>query len=268
MPDIFFFDIDGTLIDSPNQIFAPTRLTIDAINQLKAQGHFVLIATGRIYEMIDQQITNIGFDGYITCNGAHCVFKDQPVLNLVTDQNLLARFLKDCQRLRTDVILESLDCQYVYRFSDAGFYEDYQSHYQLRADIAHHVEDLTDAPIYKLNLCGVHQLADIEELRCLYENEFDIMQQGTSHYYDVNQKGITKGTAVQAVLDFLSDSYQISYAFGDGDNDKEMFQVVDIGIMMGHAHDNLTPFAKMETTTVKDEGITSALIKLGYLKKV
>jgi len=265
MPKVFFFDIDGTLVDSPNKIIIPSEKTIEAINQLKAKGHYVLIATGRIFDMIEEPIRAIGFDGYITCNGSYCEFRQQTVIDLPADRNLLQRFIDDCRRYKADFALESLTHQYAYCFSDNGYFQQYLQHYHLNEELVIYSEQLCEAPIYKLNICGSDYPDGIEKLIELYQNDFDIMQQGTSYYYDVNQKSITKGSAVAAVLKYLDGHIDGSYAFGDGDNDKEMFEVVEIGIMMGHAHPNLAPFAKMETATVKDEGIYSALKDLEFI---
>ena len=42
-----FFDADGTLIDGPSGIFAPTEKTKEAIAQLREQGFLTVLATGR-----------------------------------------------------------------------------------------------------------------------------------------------------------------------------------------------------------------------------
>ena len=53
--------------------------------------------------------------------------------------------------------------------------------------------------------------------------------------------------------------------FGDADNDVEMMQAVGTGIAMGRHSEKVGEVASMVTGTVKEEGITMALKKLGLI---
>ena len=73
-----FFDIDGTLVSFKTHQIPPS--TILALTQAKANGHKVLIATGRPPLII----TNLGaiqhlVDGFVTINGALCFIGEEIV---------------------------------------------------------------------------------------------------------------------------------------------------------------------------------------------
>ena len=83
---------------------------------------------------------------------------------------------------------------------------------------------------------------------------------------DFGMKKVTKGSAIK----YLKDYYQLSddqlYAFGDGDNDYEMLKSVGYGIAMGICHESLLEVCKMQTKSVKEDGIYVALKELKLIK--
>ena len=79
------------------------------------------------------------------------------------------------------------------------------------------------------------------------------------------QGGVTKGDAITELIEKLGIDKKDTYAFGDADNDVEMMQVVGTGIAMGRHSEKVGEVASMVTGTVKEEGITMALKKLGLI---
>ena len=51
-------------------------------------------------------------------------------------------------------------------------------------------------------------------------------------------------------------------AFGDGENDIDMLEFVQIGIAMGNASDNVKKYADFVTDSVDEDGIEKALEEL------
>ena len=76
---ILFFDIDGTILHVPSGQVNPSQELKDAIKKLQSQGHLCFIATGRTYAYLNKNVLDLGFDGFVTCNGA-VVLKDDHVL--------------------------------------------------------------------------------------------------------------------------------------------------------------------------------------------
>ena len=74
-----FFDIDGTLV-SFNTHEIPAS-TVDALEQAKANGLKVFIATGRPRQLINNlsAISHL-IDGYVTTNGAYCYAGDNNIV--------------------------------------------------------------------------------------------------------------------------------------------------------------------------------------------
>ena len=70
MIKIVFFDIDGTLIEFRKTEMRPK--VIEALNQLKAKGIKIFIATGRPSFVIPK-FEGVEFDGYLSFNGQYCL---------------------------------------------------------------------------------------------------------------------------------------------------------------------------------------------------
>ena len=62
----FFFDIDGTLTDRATGLIVPSAL--EALEKLRAAGHFVAINTGRAHYKARKFFDQHGFDNMV-CNG-------------------------------------------------------------------------------------------------------------------------------------------------------------------------------------------------------
>ena len=56
-------------------------------------------------------------------------------------------------------------------------------------------------------------------------------------------------------------------AFGDGENDIDMLDFVEIGIAMGNADERAKEVADYITSSVDENGIEDALIKYGLINK-
>ena len=72
MSKIIFFDIDGTLYDS--RIGIPES-TINALNQLIANEHKIVMCTGRSKGMIPEEYFHMGFDGVILGAGTYVEYE-------------------------------------------------------------------------------------------------------------------------------------------------------------------------------------------------
>lgn len=82
---------------------------------------------------------------------------------------------------------------------------------------------------------------------------------------DVMSVGITKGEAIKYLLEKFEIDRKDSYAFGDSDNDVEMLRAVGTGVVMGKHSKAAGEAATMFTGTVKEEGITTGLERLGLI---
>ena len=66
---ILFFDIDGTLL-SHRTLTIPESAK-RAVRKAKENGHLIFINTGRTISVINKEIKDLGFDGYICGCGSY-----------------------------------------------------------------------------------------------------------------------------------------------------------------------------------------------------
>ena len=74
----------------------------------------------------------------------------------------------------------------------------------------------------------------------------------------------SKSGAVKAILDYLGD-VGTTYGFGDSENDLSLFKQVDVPVAMGNASAEVKAAASMVTDTVGNDGVATALAKLGLI---
>ena len=98
-----------------------------------------------------------------------------------------------------------------------------------------------------------------------FKDVFTCAKHVRENFIDITLKGVTKGDAITELIEKLGIDKKDTYAFGDADNDVEMMQVVGTGIAMGRHSEKVGEVASMVTGTVKEEGITMALKKLGLI---
>jgi Cof subfamily protein (haloacid dehalogenase superfamily) len=108
-------------------------------------------------------------------------------------------------------------------------------------------KDVTESDIQKF----------YKEFTDLNEN-IDIIQY-TKRVYEVCVKGTNKGSAVKKICDYLVVDHNktTSYAFGDSQNDFELFSSVDIGVAMGNAIHSLAEDADDVTTSNDEDGVAN-----------
>ena len=72
---VFFFDIDGTLVNFDGTILDST---VQALQRLKENGHKLILCTGRSkFQIYDELFRRISFDGIIAGAGTYVEYHDQ-----------------------------------------------------------------------------------------------------------------------------------------------------------------------------------------------
>ena len=98
-----------------------------------------------------------------------------------------------------------------------------------------------------------------------FGDSFNFMMHPNNISWDMYTNELSKASGINSVIEKFKVPQRNSYAFGDGINDIEMFQIVEKGISMGNANSELEKYAFDKTATVKDEGIYLALKKLNII---
>lgn len=242
MSDVYLFDVDGTL-SIHGKI---PQSTIDGITQLKEQGDYILLSTGRCLGQLDDILSQIPVDGAILNNGALLRIQDEIVFSSPIYSSTIQKMLDDGLHLG---FLREKD--YV-RIENHLIFDKFKKEFTIQAPTKINMDELESKPIYSIGVYD-ENLSDIDvsqypDLRFV---------QVCSIGYDVMNVNIHKASAIQSLRSYFPKSRII--AFGDNYNDMELLIASDIGIAMGNAPQEVKNCARYTTTSILEDGISYAL---------
>ncbi|MCH1941189.1 HAD family hydrolase [Holdemania massiliensis] len=257
---MFFFDVDGTLLDNRSHRISPA--VIEALHTLQQRGKKIVISSGRDVHTIMSmpQLAAIQWDGYICRNGS--VVADQ-------HQNELFRYFFDLETMhRLEEVSQKLasPIQYMghtdwlnlpptedFRAACAFFHRDPNA-IEIRPTLPD--EQATMALAFDKAQSDYTEYRQIPGLTVL-PTPF--------HYADLVAKGIDKSTGITLLCQHLNLDPRDTMAFGDGINDLEMLQAAGIGVAMGQGRDEIKAIADYVSDSVEKDGIVSALKAFGQI---
>lgn len=254
---LLVFDIDGTLVDRSKLVVEQSAK--DAINQAKSLGYEVLVATGRSYFFIvDDVINNINSDYYVTVNGAALNDSDGRLLKAYNFDEISLKTIIDYARLNSyPLAIKYEDCM--------GVYTDYDKFVTQYCGLEHPkvnylITDTHDNFHLTKQPLGIFIFAPhecIDDLRVLMPNlNFIAGEKGT---IEAIRSDVDKTKNIEDVLKRLNIGWENVMAFGDGNNDRKMLEKAKIGVAMGNASDLVKSSSNYVTTSVLDDGIYLAL---------
>lgn len=264
MKKVFFFDIDGTLLPHGNEKDVDAK-TIYALNCLKAAGHDVVIATGKSEAMIQKTVKSIGATNHITMNGAQVVV-DNEVKHI---EKMSIQTLERIKSVAREYGL-MLGCQ----TRDEYYLVDINYNYQIAEQILSKVSldvppvkaDFNPADtISQLWFLGKHDSLDLDAPVIDGHKLLKWHPEGVDIVIDY----VSKAFAIEKYLELQYPNTKVeTYAFGDGQNDIEMLECVDIGIAMANGVDELKKVAKHTTDSCENLGVYNYLVASGLVEEM
>ena len=251
-----FFDVDGTLLSHTiNDIPASTLKTLDALHE---KGILLFLASGRhLSELKHLPLHDYPFDGYITQTGQICydrdfqtIFKD-PIG--YEDAKILAENF-DAKTL--PIVLLNEKELYI------NYVDDYVISVQKSINTAvpeigtYKGEDLYGATVFGTGEKISGLISQLKNCRRSFwhDSASDII---------LSSAGKVKG--IEAIMEHFNIRRDETMAFGDEDNDLDMIEYVETGIVMGNGSDNMKKIADYITDSVDDDGILNAVKHFGLI---
>ncbi|RHS40871.1 Cof-type HAD-IIB family hydrolase [Collinsella sp. AF08-23] len=247
-----FFDIDGTLVGFKTHRVAES--TWRAIERMRERGIKVIIASGRSMSEMQDELKG-RFDAYVTMNGQLCF---------------------DAEGTYRDAHIDDGDVRVLVEQAREGLYDLYVMQ-GVRSFVNHRgplVEELGrqvgleyelgsldmafELPVYQFNVFGGPEVEDV----FLSKTEHVVATRWNKLFCDVIPAEGGKDYGVRATLERYDIAPEEAVAFGDGENDLSMFDVVGTSVAMGNAWDIVKERASHITTDVDDDGIWNACAEL------
>lgn len=260
MKKIFCFDIDHTLLDYRS--FTIPEEAIEAIKELKQQGHIITLASGRNLEHGD---SNIYVDMVEPHAGIHCNGQKVTVGNkILFERRFNPRLLKDIleySKQNNICIGIGVDGEEYYTFPDQL--------YKREMEVFGHC-DKTFQDVFGLIDKHVYSLAVFGDETTFLElteafPELTIIPFSGGGGADVMDCGITKADGIKYLLEYYKLTWEDVIAFGDNSNDITMIENAGVGIAMGNATEVLKQKADFITKATWENGIVYALTQLKYI---
>ena len=110
----------------------------------------------------------------------------------------------------------------------------------------------------------VDDKSDFDSFREYLGDDMEALDRG-GKAYEVIQKGFSKATACQFIMEKYGLDASRAYVFGDSSNDLAMFEYAEHAIAMGRHDSVLDPYAEFVTKTVENDGIAYAMKHYGLI---
>ena len=256
---ILALDMDGTVLDSNNQI---SERTLAAIRQAQKLGVIVIVATGRPWQSFQKYQRTLQISHpIITYNGGMVISAD-------------GREVLHHQKLSATSVLEIIKLGKMYNISQCmwangrlyiiGETETLQ-HYAAEAGVAFEkakdIECLAKSGVTKVLWYDIgERIAKcqnelVEKLQAKDVSYFTSLQQ----YLEFVDIGVSKGIALSTIAtQFGVEAHEVM-AIGDGMNDISMLNYAGLGIVMKNASDAVKEYADYVTKTNDEHGVAIAI---------
>lgn len=250
-----FFDIDGTLLS-----FKTHRVsagTIEAFERLHDKGIRTFISSGRAKVLVPEM--PLHFDGMITVNGGYCEVGDEVIYKNPIDSDDAHRWMDYADQhgyvsmafTEHEMFTNHID-EFARKLRDQLEFE----MPRLRPNC-----EIMNEEIYQF-IAMIPASLDAEVQAMLPHSRLPRWHPAFS---DLVPSDSSKAVGMAKVLEQFGIAREECIAFGDGANDIEMLHYAGLGVAMGNASETVKCEADHITTNVDNEGIRTALEKLGVI---
>lgn len=245
--DVFYFDVDGTLLDNSTSRFS--KKTKEALKALKDKGYKIGICTGRTVGAVkDTELQQLAdWDVYILANGGVILDAD---FNEVHHGVCEPEFVRELVSLYPGNILFEGEILLA-----SGQLSDALVNFMEEAKLEHPpIVEYTDQEVQKIILDDVTLIEGGFDHPIFKDYNYNL---NTDNLYEIYPKTFNKSDGIKKANDHLNTKK--STFFGDGLNDLEALRDADISVAMGNALDEVKEVAQIIAKSVSDDGVYHTL---------
>lgn len=254
---LFFFDVDGTLVPNDSE-GAPGPRVCRALTRLHSAGHKIFLCTGRTLCDIGPALRQLPFDGIIAGSGAYVSVDGQCIYHRCMPLSLLQR--------ATDLLIAN-HVSGVLSGPEALYYAGRGRVLPWDLKRLEQGCEVTEEMEIEKFSAHVSTPGEFVPLREALEQDFHIAVSDDRLFYEMTEKGVSKAAAAEILCRHLHRDLADTVAFGDSENDVPLFQKAGLRVVMGNAGPTVKQYADIVTDTVEEDGVVSALIRLGFFGK-
>lgn len=256
-------DLDGTLLNSQHEISAENE---SVLNELKAEGHCLILNTGRAYVDVIKLKAVQNLEIPIFCINGSVLFSESR--ELMYEATLTTHTYKNIF-----TILKGLGVGILVYTNYGGFPSTLpplhgKSKQELNTIFQtfnyDEILEKDNLKIYKL-IALVHpeDLEKIEEVKAALAGKFDIsIASSFPNNVEITSSEAHKGKALLRYQQMMNLTFEEIIAFGDGGNDLAQFEVATTSVAMGNAPAHVQQKADIITKTNDEDGFSYAVREL------
>jgi Cof subfamily protein (haloacid dehalogenase superfamily) len=255
---LIVLDLDGTLLDAEQKITARTRLVLE---RAQADGVAVAVATGRSYAL-----TRYFVDG-LPLNGPQITYNGAIIADPVSGVPLFARHIPPALVAPVLTFLAEQEV-YVSYYTDDTIYVTGRSDLEI-ALVPPGMPEPARVPSFDavthlpaLKLVAVAENDRISALRPLAEEAFGAKLYVTRTHavlLEFLHASVSKGAALQWVMESLGLERDQVIAFGDSHNDIELLRMAGTGVAMGNADAEVRAASDLVAPPNTEDGVARVL---------
>ena len=262
-PYLIAFDMDGTLLNEKKTISLKTK---KYLIKLTEQGHKIVLASGRPSRSMLSYYNELGLTTPIVCyNGAHVFAPKDPnfkPLEFEFPKEAIIEVINQIRPHINNVMCEDETNIWVDKedpYLDKFFWYD-----QMNVIFGDLADTLNKNPM----TCIVktpYEYRDTHEIDKIMEKypKMAVRFWTGSPYFELYFKETSKGASIQKISEYYGIPKERIIAFGDAENDKEMFEFAGISVAMVNGKESLKSSAKMISLKDTDhDGIYHTLKKI------
>ena len=271
MTKTVFIDFDGTLADH-GQVPAAH---IEAIQEIRANGHRVLLCTGRPKSLVPKLLRDSLFDGLVCAAGGYVEINGHVLIDTRFPADVASRTVALLTEHHTTFILEAPEAVYCLpdaadrvreAFSGKVWSTDPDDEsYELKSAV-HTADDLSGCSFGKAVVVESSgpTVGELAELIGPAVSAIQISVQGMSGGAgEIYLRGIDKSAGMARVAEYLGTPRSEIVAIGDGYNDVEMVAYAGIGVVVEGAPKALLDHAQFIIPGPAEHGLVDAFDRLG-----
>ena len=260
---LLFFDIDGTIFDTRRRLPASVRPAMEAA---RANGHQLIINTGRTLCNRDTRLDGFPLDGWIMGCGTRVIYHGETLTGMEYSPEESLKLRKISLEAGIPVVYE---CDTAIYFDPLG--PSYPAIRDFRAFAEAHglARDIREGdPEFRMvkMFCFAEEgvIRELEARTGAAGMPYTAINRGPDAW-EVVPAGFSKGTGIDFLRKRLGAEREDCFAFGDSRNDLSMFSHAGHSIAMGNAPEDVKAVCSFVTDLPEEDGIEKAMRHFGLI---
>lgn len=255
-------DIDGTALKSNEQYLDPEYFPV--LEKILNKGIHFCVASGRQYESLEKLFEPLKDHIYfITENGAQIIYKNKLLSYRPMTLSDSRQLVKDTRKLPGAECFYAAKSGTYFSYQDKQVYELMSKKFLFKGIL---VDDLLslEEPCMKFSVFHPDKIEEVTSPSFIPKwKKTHQVECGGKYFMDVMAKGISKGSALSWLQNKLNILPEETMAFGDNENDVEMFAVSKYSIAVSNARKEVKDAAFYVTKSNDEAGVLNILKKWG-----